>query len=70
VRIPPVLALLSLALLSEAAPSCDSVEVHRLPAFLAAEDTPWGQIPGVVLVGILMGLGFLIVAIRAMFKKK
>jgi hypothetical protein len=44
--------------------------VHRLPAFLAAEDTPWGQIPGVVLVGILMGLGFLIVAIRAMFKKK
>jgi hypothetical protein len=31
---------------------------------------PWGDIPGVVLVGILMGLGFVIVAIRAMFKKK
>ena len=31
---------------------------------------PWGDIPGVVLVGILMGLGFVIVAIRTMFKKK
>jgi hypothetical protein len=37
---------------------------------LTAEDRPWQDIPGVVLVGIVMGLGFLIVAIRAMFKKK
>lgn len=31
---------------------------------------PWDSIPGVVLIGIAMGIGFLIVAIRAMFKKK
>jgi hypothetical protein len=39
-------------------------------ADLTAADRPWTDIPAVALVGILMGLGFLIVAIRAMFKKK
>jgi hypothetical protein len=59
-----------------AGPACNSVEVSTLLTATsplsgyAAEDRPWQDIPGVVLVGILMGLGFLIVALRAMFKKK
>jgi hypothetical protein len=35
-----------------------------------AAQRPWEDIPGVVLVGIVMGIGFLIAAIRAMFGKK
>lgn len=31
---------------------------------------PWNDIPGVVLVGIFIGIGLLIVAIRSMFNKK
>lgn len=31
---------------------------------------PWEDIPGVVLVGIIVGLGFLVVAIRMMFGKR
>jgi hypothetical protein len=56
--------------------ACNSVEVSTLLSATsplsgyAAEGRPWQEIPGVVLVGILMGLGFLIVAVRAMFKKK
>lgn len=59
-----------------AARAWKSVEVSSLLtaapslADYAAEDRPWQDIPGVVLVGILMGLGFLLVAVRAMFKKK
>jgi hypothetical protein len=49
--------------------ACDSVEVLTL---LTADSNPrpWNDIPGVVLVGIVMGICLLIVAIRAMFKKK
>jgi hypothetical protein len=36
----------------------------------AADDRPWTDIPGVALVGILMGLGFIIVAIRYITRKK
>ncbi len=37
-----------------------------------AQDEPrsWDDIPGVAWVGILMGVGFLIVAIRAILGKK
>lgn len=35
-----------------------------------AADRPWDDIPGVAWVGLLMGLGFLVIAIRAMFGKK
>ena len=31
---------------------------------------PWNDIPGVALVGICIGFGLLIVAIRSMFNKK
>ena len=31
---------------------------------------PWNDIPGVALVGIFIGFGLLIVAIRSMFNKK
>jgi hypothetical protein len=38
---------------------------------LSAEDTrAWGDIPGVVFVGIAMGLALVVVAIRAMFGGK
>ena len=47
--------------------ACHSGGVQTL---LTAEDRPWQDIPAVAWVGILMGLGFLIVAIRAMFKKR
>jgi hypothetical protein len=40
-------------------------------AILVQEGTRrWEDIPGVVIVGILMGLGFLIVAIRVILGKK
>jgi hypothetical protein len=35
-----------------------------------AAERPWEDIPGVVLVGVIMGIGLVIVAIRAMFGKK
>ena len=39
---------------------------------LAAEDSPraWEDIPGVVLVGIVVGVIFLWIAIRSMFNRK
>jgi hypothetical protein len=37
--------------------------------FLAA-DRPWTDIPGVALVGIVMGVAFIWIAIRFMFGKK
>jgi hypothetical protein len=37
---------------------------------LAADDRPWTDIPGVAVVGIFMGLGFIIVAIRYIIRKK
>jgi hypothetical protein len=62
VRFPPKLGNLTRPAV------CDSIEVY---AFLAQDSPrPCDDIPGVVWVGILMGVAFLVIAIRAMFGKK
>jgi hypothetical protein len=38
--------------------------------FAAAATRPWSDIPGVVLIGVVVGIVFLIAAIRGMFGKK
>jgi hypothetical protein len=46
-------------------------ESDRMEILLAQDGTrPWEDIPGVAWIGILMGLAFLVIAIRAMFGKK
>jgi hypothetical protein len=37
---------------------------------LAAEERPWADIPGAVLVGVAIGVVLLIAAVRAMFGKR
>ena len=39
-------------------------------AMVFAADRPWNDIPGVALVGIVMGVAFIWIAIRFMFGKK
>jgi hypothetical protein len=38
--------------------------------FLVAEPRPWSDIPGVQIIGVIVGLVILWAAIRAMFGKK
>ncbi|MEV7226075.1 MULTISPECIES: hypothetical protein [Polymorphospora] len=36
---------------------------------LSAEETPWSEIPGVQLIGAILGILLLVAAIRALFGK-
>ena len=39
-------------------------------SLLAAEERPWDEIPGVVLIGVIIGLTLLVAAIRSFIRKK